>query len=216
MLSGGEKNKLALARMILEPCNLLVLDEPTNHLDIASCEVLTEMLARYEGTLLLISHDRYLLNATTTKTLALTGTGQGTLFEGNYNAWREAQKAPAAAPAKAPARKAAPVPPPAPPKASAAVPAKTNGTAPQAAPMLNARDLSKARVRARERVLTTESVVNATEARITEVEARLARPSDTVADMVTLAAEHTRLQDDLLAALAAWEQAVAEQEALGV
>ena len=80
---------------------------------------------------------------------------------------------------------------------------------------MNARDLSKARVRARERVLTTESAVNATETRIAEVEARLARPSDTVADMVALAAEHTRLQDDLLAALAAWEQAVAEQETLG-
>ncbi len=84
-----------------------------------------------------------------------------------------------------------------------------------ATPPLNARDLSKARVRARERVLTTESAVNATEARIAEVEARLARPSETVADMVALAAEHTRLQDDLLAALSAWEQAVAEQEALG-
>ncbi len=221
MLSGGEKNKLALARMILEPCNLLILDEPTNHLDIASCEVLTEMLARYEGTLLLISHDRYLLNATTTKTLALSGTGQGTLFEGNYNAWREAQRAPAPAPSKTLARKAVPLP--APVKAAAA-PVKTNGigkangtngTAPPAAPAMNARDLSKARVRARERVLTTESAVNATETRIGEVEARLARPSDTVADMVSLAAEHTRLQDDLLAALSAWEQAVAEAEALG-
>ena len=217
MLSGGEKNKLALARMILEPCNLLILDEPTNHLDIASCEVLTEMLARYEGTLLLISHDRYLLNATTTKTLALTGTGQGTLFEGNYNAWREAQKAPAPAPSNTLARKAVPAPPPAPVKAAAPVKTNgTNGTAPPAAPVMNARDLSKARVRARERVLTTESAVNATETRIGEVEARLARPSDTVADMVALAAEHTRLQDDLLAALGAWEQAVAEQETLGV
>jgi len=216
MLSGGEKNKLALARMILEPCNLLVLDEPTNHLDIASCEVLTEMLSRYEGTLLLISHDRYLLNATTTKTLALSGTGQGTLFEGNYNAWREAQKAAPPAPNNGGAGKKPTAPPPAPVKAAAAKTngiAKTNGTAP---PLLNARDLSKARVRARERVVTTESAVNATEARIAEVEARLARPSETVADMVALAAEHTRLQDDLLAALAAWEQAVADQEALGV
>ena len=81
--------------------------------------------------------------------------------------------------------------------------------------MLSARDLSKARVKARERVLTTESGVNAVEVRIAEVEVRLARPSETVADMVTLAAEHTRLQDELMSALATWEQAVAEQEEMG-
>ncbi len=210
MLSGGEKNKLALARMILEPCNLLILDEPTNHLDIASCEALTEMLASYAGTLLLVSHDRYLLNATATKTLALDGAGGGTLFEGNYNAWREAQKAPAPA-----VKKSAPRPAPAP---KAAPPAPNNGGArkSEAAPALNARDLSKARVRTRERVLTTESAVNALETKIADTELRLARPSESVADMVALAADHTRLQDDLLAALAAWEAAVAEQEALGV
>ncbi len=216
MLSGGEKNKLALARMILEPCNLLILDEPTNHLDIASCEALTEMLSRYEGTLLLVSHDRYLLNATTTKTLALDGHTHGTLFEGPYAAWRESQNAPAPNPGGA--RKTP----------AAAAPPKINGTAPKpvakpAPPVngngnghstLNARDLSKARVRARERVLTTESAVNALETRIADTETRLARPSETVADMVALAADHTRLQDDLLSALAAWEAAVAEQEAL--
>jgi len=214
MLSGGEKNKLALARMILEPCNLLILDEPTNHLDIASCEALTEMLSRYEGTLLLVSHDRYLLNATTTKTLALDGVGSGTLFEGTYAAWRESQQTPTPNPLPKregarreeikPAVKAVP---PAPNNGGA-----RNGSIPVS---LNARDLSKARVRARERVLTTESAVNALETKIADTENRLARPSETVADMVTLAAEHTRLQDDLLAALANWEAAVAEQEELG-
>ena len=214
MLSGGEKNKLALARMILEPCNLLILDEPTNHLDIASCEALTEMLSRYEGTLLLVSHDRYLLNATTTKTLALDGVGSGTLFEGTYAAWRESQQTPTPNPLPKregarreeikPAVKAVP---PAPNHGGA-----RNGSIPVS---LNARDLSKARVRARERVLTTESAVNALETKIADTENRLARPSETVADMVTLAAEHTRLQDDLLAALANWEAAVAEQEELG-
>jgi len=214
MLSGGEKNKLALARMILEPCNLLILDEPTNHLDIASCEALTEMLSRYEGTLLLVSHDRYLLNATTTKTLALDGVGSGTLFEGTYAAWRESQQTPT--PNPLPKREGArreeikPV-------VKAVPPAPNNGGARNGSiPVnLNARDLSKARVRARERVLTTESAVNALETKIADTENRLARPSETVADMVTLAAEHTRLQDDLLAALANWEAAVAEQEELG-
>ncbi|MBV9851817.1 MAG: ABC-F family ATP-binding cassette domain-containing protein [Armatimonadetes bacterium] len=211
MLSGGEKNKLALARMILEPCNLLILDEPTNHLDIASCESLTDMLAGYDGTLLLVSHDRYLLNATTTKTLALSGTGPATFFEGNYAAWREAQRAVPPAPAK----KAPPAPNPG--------EARGNGTtAPSGPPLLgrggemNARELSKARVKAREAVLTTESAVHALEGRIAEVEARLAAPSGSVSDMVALAAEHTRLQDDLAAALTAWERAVADSEALGV
>ena len=216
MLSGGEKNKLALARMILEPCNLLILDEPTNHLDIASCDALTEMLAKYDGTLLLVSHDRYLLNATTTKTLALDGRGGGTLFEGNYNTWRDTQKvlpdaSPKAKAARITSLTSTPV---------SSVPTKGgsngNGT-PKAAPsLLNPRDLSKARVKAKELVLTTESGVNAVETRVAEVEARLARPSESVADMVTLAAEHTRLQDELISALATWEAAVAAQDALGV
>ncbi len=209
MLSGGEKNKLALARMILSPCNLLILDEPTNHLDIASCEALTGMLSQYAGTLMLVSHDRYLLNATTTKTLALLGAmgGEAGLFEGNYAAWRDQTREPVPAKPARTAKPAAPAP-------------KSNGTAraaviapPPAA--LNARELSKARVRARELVLTTEASVNALETRIASTEERLAKPSGSVADMVALAAEHTRLQDNLLAALAAWEQAVSEQEALG-
>jgi ATP-binding cassette subfamily F protein 3 len=213
MLSGGEKNKLALARMIVEPCNLLILDEPTNHLDIASCEALTGMLSQYAGTLLLVSHDRYLLNAVTTKTFALSGTGSGTLFEGNYAAWRDAARiAPPSTPNNGGARK------------TNAGSAPKNGTPPTPAtpivsapkmPVMNARDLSKARVKAREAVLLTESTVNALEIRVSEVEARLAQPSGAVADMISLAAEHTRLQDDLAAALAKWEQAVADQEALG-
>lgn len=91
MLSGGEKNKLVLACMLLNPVNLLILDEPTNHLDVESCEALGEMLTEYSGTLFLVSHDRYLLNQVTNKTLGLTGRGTANWVVGNYSVWRASQ-----------------------------------------------------------------------------------------------------------------------------
>jgi ATP-binding cassette subfamily F protein 3 len=197
MLSGGEKNKLALARMLLEPCNLLILDEPTNHLDIESCETLTEMLSSYEGTLLLVSHDRYLLNAVTTKTLGLTGDGGAVLAEGNYAAWREAQQPKVAAPKPAPKPK------------MEAVPVAVTAKPPT---QLSARELSKARVRAKEAVERAERGVQAWEARLAEVEAALGFGGG---DLVALAAEHTRVRAEVDAAVAEWERASAEQETLG-
>jgi ATP-binding cassette subfamily F protein 3 len=69
VLSGGEKNRLALCKLLLHPYNVLVLDEPTNHLDIASKEVLKKALNNYDGTMLLVSHDRDFLDGLTQKTL---------------------------------------------------------------------------------------------------------------------------------------------------
>jgi ATP-binding cassette subfamily F protein 3 len=82
-LSGGERTRLALAKLLLVPRNLLLLDEPTNHLDIPACEILEEALVHYEGTVVLVSHDRYFLERVTTRVLHLED-GGATLFSGGY------------------------------------------------------------------------------------------------------------------------------------
>jgi ATP-binding cassette subfamily F protein uup len=86
-LSGGERNRLLLARLFAQPANLLVMDEPTNDLDIETLEILEDLLLDYEGTLLLVSHDRAFLNNIVTSTLALDGSGQVIETVGGYDDW---------------------------------------------------------------------------------------------------------------------------------
>ncbi len=90
-LSGGERNRLLLARILARPANLLVLDEPTNDLDIETLEVLENLLLDYQGTLLLVSHDRSFLNNLVTSTLALDGSGGASEVVGGYDDWRASQ-----------------------------------------------------------------------------------------------------------------------------
>ncbi|HYX43020.1 MAG TPA: ATP-binding cassette domain-containing protein, partial [Pyrinomonadaceae bacterium] len=102
-LSGGEKGRLALAKLIYSRVNVLVLDEPTNHLDIPSREALEEALDAYDGTIITISHDRYFLDRIATQILALNGRGHAEHYDGDYTEyhdWKLAQRAEAAAQAE--------------------------------------------------------------------------------------------------------------------
>jgi ATP-binding cassette subfamily F protein 3 len=88
-LSGGEKGRLALAKLIYSGVNVLVLDEPTNHLDIPSREALEGALEAYEGTIITISHDRYFLDRVATQILALDGAGNAEHYNGDYTEYHD-------------------------------------------------------------------------------------------------------------------------------
>ncbi len=95
-LSGGQRSKAAMARLLLSDANLLLLDEPTNHLDIQSVEWLEEFLRGYGGAAIIISHDRYFLDRVTTRTVELSN-GRGYVSDGGYSVHKEKRKAAAAA-----------------------------------------------------------------------------------------------------------------------
>jgi ATP-binding cassette subfamily F protein uup len=109
-LSGGERNRLLLARLFAQPSNLLVMDEPTNDLDVETLELLEELLGEYPGTLLLVSHDRDFLDNVVTSTLVMEGDGTVGEYVGGYSDWL--RQRPQAATAQAmPAKTAAPAKP---------------------------------------------------------------------------------------------------------
>jgi len=109
-LSGGERNRLLLARLFSQPANVLVLDEPTNDLDIDTLELLEELLQSFAGTLFLVSHDRAFLENTVTQVIAFEGDGRLTEFGGGYDDWRRFQAARAAEAATAKSRPASAAP----------------------------------------------------------------------------------------------------------
>src|SRR4030066_952692 len=92
VLSGGERNRLFLARLFTRPSNVLVMDEPTNDLDIETLELLEELLVEYSGTLLLVSHDRAFLNHVVTSTMVLEGDGIIAEYPGGYDDWLSQRK----------------------------------------------------------------------------------------------------------------------------
>ena len=92
-LSGGERNRLLLARLFLKPSNLLILDEPTNDLDVETLELLEELIDSYQGTVLLVSHDRQFVDNTVTECWIFEGGGKIGRYVGGYHDARGQQRA---------------------------------------------------------------------------------------------------------------------------
>ena len=97
-LSGGEHNRLLLAKLFALPSNVLVLDEPTNDLDTETLELLEDRLLEYNGTILMVSHDREFLNNVVTSTIVFEGDGNLQEYVGGYDDWLMQRKEPAAPP----------------------------------------------------------------------------------------------------------------------
>jgi ATP-binding cassette subfamily F protein 3 len=157
-LSGGERSRVALAKMLLRPANLLLLDEPTNHLDVPAKEVVEEALREFAGTVIVASHDRYFLDQFVNKTVEASGT-KLRAFPGNYTFYRERKTLEASAQQSAPVARPAPSPRPEPKAQSARKP----------------------------RVSDAEREVARLEARIAEFEARLHTLSEELSSPETYA-----------------------------
>ncbi|HLM44349.1 MAG TPA: ATP-binding cassette domain-containing protein, partial [Myxococcaceae bacterium] len=156
-LSGGERNRLLLARLFLEGANVLVLDEPTNDLDIVTLNILEGLLLRFTGSVLLVTHDRYFLDKVATSILSFEGEGKVVRYEGNFSMYRRLKEQ----------AKAAATPSPA---------AKKAETAPAAEPK-QARKPGKLSYKEQRELDGMEAAIEAAETRKAELEAQLVDPS---------------------------------------
>jgi ATP-binding cassette subfamily F protein 3 len=180
-LSGGERSRVALAKLLLRPSNLLLLDEPTNHLDIATRERLEDTLSAYPGTLVVATHDRYLVNRLATKVIEVADRGIR-VYPGTY---ADYQRAHAAVVESAEDE----LPPPT---------SRPRATAAQQDPALRRRlaaDLREA-----------ERQVTVVEERLKAVEAILSDPAAYTGDLATLAREHATLQGQVAELTERWAE----------
>ncbi len=201
-LSGGERNRLLLARLFLEGANVLVLDEPTNDLDIVTLNVLERMLLSFTGSVLLVTHDRYFLDKAATSILAFEGHGRVVRYEGNFSMYR-ALKAQAEAQAK-PVNVPAPVPAAAPKQKTPAAPTPPPEKKPARLGYKEQRELDG-----------MEETISRAEAKKAELEAALAAPetyTDRAGEVQGLMADLEKTSREIDRLYARWEALQARAE----
>jgi ABC transport system ATP-binding/permease protein len=197
-LSGGERNRLLLARLFSRPANVLVLDEPTNDLDIETLELLEALLVEYEGTLFLVSHDRAFLDNVVTEVIAFEGDGVLREYAGGYSDWQR-QRA-----AAAPVRPAAPVRAEAQPRAAPRTP--------------KAAAASKLSYKERRELEALPARIAALENEQGAITADLADPAvyrDRPERVQALQRRYSEIEAELMTCLVRWEELEARQSAAG-
>jgi ATP-binding cassette subfamily F protein 3 len=191
LLSGGEKNKLALAGLTQLGPNLLILDEPTNHLDMASREALADVLREYTGTLILVSHDRWLLERITTHTLDVARAGV-TSFPGSYREYRQTKERPAS-----------------PQSSSQTKTVEKNFPKVELSP----RELSKTISKLEKELVSLEERAAKEEAKLSDIEERLASPHKDD-NLTELSHDYERQKSSIQDAYEKWESAAEELDLL--
>ncbi len=190
-LSGGERNRLLLARLFSRPANVLVLDEPTNDLDIETLELLEELLANYDGTLFLVSHDRAFLDNVVTQVIAFEGEGKLMEYVGGYEDWVRVKKHEAAQ--QTPAREAV----------------QAKATSPKATQPASSKSKSKLSVKEAQELEKIPSDIQALEREQADIGSNLAAGKmyrDDPKQAKKLQIRAAEIEDELLQRMARWEE----------
>lgn len=187
-LSGGEKNRLLLAKLFAQPANMLVLDEPTNDLDVETLELLEELLVNFEGTVLLVSHDREFLDNVVTSTLVFEGDGVVNEYVGGYHDWLRQRQ----------------------------VPAKDSATKSSEKPLEKARPKAsrkKLSYKDQRELETLPKTIESLEQRMEEIQEKLGNPDfyrDNADEVAAVTAEQQEIEQALEQAYQRWEELEAQ------
>jgi ATP-binding cassette subfamily F protein 3 len=188
VLSGGERGRLALAKLALSDANLLLLDEPTNHLDIPAQEVLQNVMADFDGTIILVSHDRYLIDALGTQIWEINPEeSRLVVFQGTYSEYRAYQDAQGNQ------------------KTLMQETLSKAGVSYQANRAAKNRALTKER-RRRARLEEVETRVAELETQLEIISEKLANPPENSNEVIRLGDDYVEIQNELEALIVEWEQ----------